>query len=240
MLLHLSTWQEVEAYLQRSPAVIIPIGSTEQHGPTGLIGTDFICAEAIARAVGENADALVTSTLTLGMAEHHTGFAGTISLKPSTLTLVIHDVVRSLAKHGFKRFFFLNGHGGNIAVLKTAFTEIYNELPDVRCRLGNWWASGEIYKLVKELYGNQEGYHATPSEIAVTMYLYPDAIKKATLSDSVNKDSRIYSPEEFRKRYPDGRMGSNPALATVEHGQQLFELSVKELVSQYNDFIAEI
>jgi creatinine amidohydrolase len=149
-------------------------------------------------------------------------------------------VVRSLAKHGFKRFFFLNGHGGNIAVLKTAFTEIYNELPDVRCRLGNWWASGEIYKLVKELYGNQEGYHATPSEIAVTMYLYPDAIKKATLSASVNKDSRIYSPEEFRKRYPDGRMGSNPALATIEHGQQLFELSVKELVSQYNDFIAEI
>jgi creatinine amidohydrolase len=60
------------------------------------------------------------------------------------------------------------------------------------------------------------------------------------LSASVNKDSRIYSPEEFRKRYPDGRMGSNPALATIEHGQQLFELSVKELVSQYNDFIAEI
>ena len=51
MLLHLSTWQEVEAYLQRSQAVIIPIGSTEQHGPTGLIGTDFICAEAIAHGV---------------------------------------------------------------------------------------------------------------------------------------------------------------------------------------------
>ncbi|WP_055077352.1 creatininase family protein [Pseudanabaena sp. 'Roaring Creek'] len=239
MLLHLSTWQEVEAYLKRSPAVIIPIGSTEQHGPTGLIGTDFICAEAIARAVGEKADALVTSTLTLGMAEHHTGFAGTISLKPSTLNLVIHDVVRSLAKHGFKRFFFLNGHGGNIAVLKNAFTEIANELPDTSFRLGNWWASNEIYKLVKELYGNQEGYHATPSEIAVTMYLYPDSIKNAPLSQSVNKDSRIYSPEEFRQRYPDGRMGSNPALATVEHGKQLFELAVKELVSQYNDFLAE-
>jgi creatinine amidohydrolase len=237
MLLHLSTWQEVETYLQRSQAVIIPIGSTEQHGPTGLIGTDFICAEAIAHSVGEKADALVTSTLTLGMAEHHTGFAGTISLKPSTLTLVIHDVVRSLAKQGFQRFFFLNGHGGNIAVLKTAFTEIYNELPDVRCRLGNWWASNNMYKLVRELYGNQEGYHATPSEVAVTMYLYPDSIKNVPLSESVNKDSRIYSPKEFRNHYPDGRMGSNPALATIEHGQQLFELSVKELVSQYHDFL---
>jgi creatinine amidohydrolase len=97
-----------------------------------------------------------------------------------------------------------------------------------------------MYKLVRELYGNQEGYHATPSEVAVTMYLYPDSIKNVSLSEYVNKDSRIYSPEEFRKRYPDGRMGSNPALATVEHGQQLFELSVKELVSQYNDFLAEV
>ena len=72
------------------------------------------------------------------------------------------------------------------------------------------------------------------------MYLYPDSIKNVSLSEYVNKDSRTYSPEEFRKRYPDGRMGANPALATVEHGQQLFELSVKELVSQYNDFLAEV
>jgi creatinine amidohydrolase len=238
MLLHLSTWQEVETYLQRSQGVIIPIGSTEQHGPTGLIGTDFICAEAIARAVGENTEALVTSTLTLGMAEHHTGFAGTISLQPATLSLVIQDLVRSLAKHGFNRFFFLNGHGGNIAVLKKAFGEIKNLQPDVHCHLGNWWASDVIYKRVRELYGDQEGYHATPSEVAVTMYLYPDAIKTAPLSETVNKDSRIYSPEEFRKHYPDGRMGSNPALATIADGKEIYELAVKMLSGQYLEFLS--
>jgi creatinine amidohydrolase len=237
MLLHLSTWQEVEAYLQRSRGIIIPIGSTEQHGPTGLIGTDFICAEAIARGVGAAADALVTSTLTLGMAEHHTGFAGTISLKPDTLILVIQDVVRSLAKHGFNRFFFLNGHGGNIAVLKNAFKEIKQELPEVSCYLGNWWASDRMYKRVRELYGNEEGYHATPSEVAVTMYLYPDSIKNAPLSAEVNKESRIYNPEEFRKHYPDGRMGSNPALATIAHGQELYELAIHELVGKYLEFL---
>ncbi|NET73349.1 MAG: creatininase family protein, partial [Sphaerospermopsis sp. SIO1G2] len=52
MLLHLSTWPEVETYLQQSQGIIIPIGSTEQHGPIGLIGTDAICAEAISRGVG--------------------------------------------------------------------------------------------------------------------------------------------------------------------------------------------
>ena len=53
MLLHLSTWPEVENYLHTSQGLIIPIGSTEQHGPTGLIGTDAICAEVIAEGVGE-------------------------------------------------------------------------------------------------------------------------------------------------------------------------------------------
>jgi creatinine amidohydrolase len=59
----LSTWQEVEAYLQKSQGIILPIGSTEQHGPTGLIGTDAICAEAIARGVGEITEAMVAPTI---------------------------------------------------------------------------------------------------------------------------------------------------------------------------------
>ena len=62
MLLHLITWLEVEAYLQKSQGIILPIGSTEQHGPTGLIGTDAICAEAIARGVGEATQAIVGPT----------------------------------------------------------------------------------------------------------------------------------------------------------------------------------
>lgn len=194
MQLHLSTWQEVEAYLQKSQGAIIPIGSTEQHGPTGLIGTDFICAEAIAKGVGDKTGALVTSTITVGMAEHHTAFPGTISLQPTTLILVIQDYVRSLAKHGFNRLFFINGHGGNIAIVRSAFSAVYSEFPHVRCRLANWWMGTAMHKAVQELYGDKEGSHATPSEVAVTMYVYPEAIKKVPLSTPAPKDSGIYSP----------------------------------------------
>ena len=56
MLLHLQAWPDVERYLARSQGIIIPIGSTEQHGPNGLIGTDAICAEALAKAVGEKVE----------------------------------------------------------------------------------------------------------------------------------------------------------------------------------------
>ena len=191
MLLHLSTWSEVEAYLNQSQGIILPIGSTEQHGPTGLIGTDAICAEVISKGVGETVQALVGPTINVGMALHHTGFPGTISLRPTTMIQMIRDYIVCLTKAGFTKFFFINGHGGNIATLKAAFSETYAHLADlniinaeqVKCKVGNWFMCSSVYKLAKELYGKEEGSHATPSEVALTQYIYPEAIKQAPLSE---------------------------------------------------------
>ncbi len=245
MLLHLSTWPEVEAYVNQSQGIILPIGSTEQHGPTGLIGTDAICAEAISKGVGETVQALVGPTINVGMALHHTGFPGTISLRPSTMIQMIGDYIVCLTKAGFTKFFLINGHGGNIATLKAAFSETYAHLADlnianadrVKCKVGNWFMCSSVYKLAKELYGNEEGSHATPSEVALTQYVYPEAIKQAPLSEDVASGYPIYGAANFRRRYPDGRMGSNPALATPEHGKQFYELAVKELSNSYLEFI---
>ena len=246
MLLHLSTWPEVEAYLDQSKGIILPIGSTEQHGPTGLIGTDAICAEVIARGVGEATGAIVGPTINVGMALHHTAFPGTISLRPSPMIHLSRDYVTCLSRAGFTKFFFINGHGGNIATLKAAFAETYSHLADlnfpnaqlVQCQVGNWFMCGSVYKLAQELYGNQEGSHATPSEVAVTQYAYPEFIKQAPLSPEVASGYKIYGPADFRQRYPDGRMGSNPDLATPEHGLQLYELAVKELSNTYLEFLS--
>jgi len=247
MLLHLSTWLEVEDYLSRSQGLIVPIGSTEQHGPTGLIGTDAICAEAIAHGIGDVTQALVAPTINVGMALHHTAFPGSISLRPSTLMLVIRDSLVSLVGAGFTKFFFVNGHGGNIATLKAAFSETYLDLANlnltqsdrVQCRLANWFTCSSVYALAKRLYGDQEGAHATPSEVALTQYLYPKAIKQAPLSPQVTSGQPIYGAIDFRRRYPDGRMGSNPALATPEQGKQFYDLAVKELSADYLKFLSE-
>ena len=126
MQLHLSTWPEVEAYLAKSKAILIPIGSTEQHGPNGLLGTDALCPEIIGSRAGDEAGILVGPTFNVGQAQHHMGFSGTITLRPSTMIAAMQDWAQSLARHGFERIYWLNGHGGNIATITAAFSEIYH------------------------------------------------------------------------------------------------------------------
>ena len=126
MRLQYSTWPQVDAYLQRSTGIIIPIGSTEQHGPSGLIGTDALCAEAIAHGVGEQQQVLIAPTIWAAIAQFNLAFAGTISVRASTLMSLVEDIVQSLASQGFKRLYFLNGHGANIAPLNAVFQDLYH------------------------------------------------------------------------------------------------------------------
>jgi creatinine amidohydrolase len=245
MLLHLQTWEEVEAYLGRSKGIIIPIGSTEQHGPNGLIGTDAICAEAIAKGVGDAAAALVGPTISVGMAQHHLAFAGSITLRPSTLIAVIEDYVTSLARHGFRRFYFINGHGGNIATVSAAFSELYagaslgRGTAGLRCRLKNWWQTPGVQALSRELYGDREGSHATPSEVSVTQHVHPEAIKRRDMPP-VGPTARDFADaEDYRRLFPDGRIGSEPSLARPEHGARFVETAVREITEEYRRFVAE-
>jgi creatinine amidohydrolase len=245
MQLQLQTWQEVEAYLQTSRGIILPIGSTEQHGPNGLIGTDAICAEVIAKGVGESAGALVAPTIAVGMAQHHLGFAGSMTLRPSTLIAILKDMVESLVRHGFERFYFLNGHGGNIATLGAASSEIYaprslgtgSNAPPIKCRLKNWWQNQDVHNLVKELFGDTEGSHATPSEVSITQFVYPDAIKSALLDPPVAPRGDFADAVDYRRKFPDGRIGSNPGLATPEAGRRLYEAAVGAIVKDYQSWV---
>ncbi|MBV8798696.1 MAG: creatininase family protein, partial [Alphaproteobacteria bacterium] len=126
MQLHLSSWPEIEGYLKTSKAILIPIGSTEQHGPNGLLGTDALCPEIIAKRAGDESGILVAPTFNVGQAQHHMAFPGTITLKPSTMIAAMKDWAESLGRHGFERLYWLNGHGGNINTINAAFSEIYH------------------------------------------------------------------------------------------------------------------
>ncbi len=243
--LDLLTWPEVQAYLEECKGIILPIGSTEQHGPTGAIGTDLLTAEAVAIEVGRRTGVLVAPALPYGMAEHHLGFPGTMSLKPETLMTVVHDLVISLARHGFERIFVINGHGGNIATAKAAFAQAYGTAvdrgllvaPRLRCKLASWFLVAPVFSLARELYGDKEGQHATPSEISLTLHLKPRLIQKQRKLDDPSPAGPINGFKDFRQRYPDGRMGSDPFLAKPEHGSSLLSTAATSLTEDLKQFL---
>ncbi|WP_259782449.1 creatininase family protein [Aestuariispira ectoiniformans] len=245
MRLDLMTSDEVAEYLKTSTGVIMPIGSQEQHGPMGLIGTDAQTAQFIGRHAGDAADILVGPTINVGMAQHHLGFPGSMSLRPTTLIAVIRDYVQSLARNGFTHFYFVNGHGGNITTVQTAFQEIYadasfdgaNNGTAIRCRLANWFAMKPVTDLQKELYGDDEGFHATPSEVAVTQYVYPQAVKSMKESPAAPFERWFADASDYRALFPDGRMAAASWLATPEHGKLFVETASAAVVEDYHKFL---
>jgi len=246
MLLHLSTWMEIDDYLKRSKTVVIPIGSNEQHGPTGLLGTDWLCPEIIAhQAQKTNPELLVAPTFNIGMAQHHLGFPGTIALRPSTFMAAIGDWCRSLSLAGFERMYFLNGHGGNVATIEAAFSELYAEATfrdanrGFACKLKNWWDLKGVMAIAQRQFPTGHGSHATPSEIAVTQWGYPDAIKAANYAPQIAPTGPIREARDFRARYPDGRMGSDPGQATPEKGGELVAAAAQALIDDVAAFGAE-
>lgn len=250
MLIHLSSWPEIDARLNDggplSRTVVVPIGSNEQHGPTGLLGTDWLCPEIIAHAA-EKADAnlIVAPTFNIGMAQHHLAFAGTISLRPSTFMAAITDWVSSLSRHGFERIYFLNGHGGNVATIEATISEIYAEWsfvedsPPFILKLKNWWDLPGVNGLCNRLFPTGHGMHATPSEIAVTQAAYPERIKAADYSPQIAPNGPIRDALDYRARFPDGRIGSDPAQASPEKGQQIIDAAVPALLADIAAFAAE-
>lgn len=245
MLLAMSTWREIDERLKSSRTVIIPIGSNEQHGPMGLLGTDWLCPEIIAHVAEQSGDLLIAPTFNIGMAQHHLGFSGTISLRPSTFMAAIEDWVHSLARHGFDRIYFLNGHGGNIATIEATFSQIYaaysyegRPCPFI-LKLKNWWDLPGIARLCAKLYPEGHGTHATPSEIAVTFAAYPDRVKSAAMEPRIAPNGPIRDALDYRSRFPDGRIGSDSSLANIEDGQKIIDAAVAGLIEDIAKFDAE-
>ncbi len=248
MRLSQMTWMEVERYLETSKGLIIPIGSTEQHGPNGLLGTDAICPEVIADEAAKDGDILVAPTFAVGMAQHHLAFPGTITLRPSTMIAALTDWVTSLTRHGFTHLYFLNGHGGNAATMDAAFSEIYaqgslagTDSPVVLTRR-NWWELPGIMAECRRLYPHGLGSHATPAEVAVTYYAYQDAedrIKRTAppMTPKTAPFGPIRGAADYRARFPDGRIGSDPSGANAADGQRLVSMAAEGLIPEYRAFL---
>lgn len=115
MRIYERNWMQIEAYLEHDDRIVLPVGSTEQHGYLSL-GTDAILAERVAVEAAEPLGVPVLPALPFGMSPYFTEYPGSMSLRISTYIEVVRDLLDVLERQGFRRIAIVNGHGGNSPV----------------------------------------------------------------------------------------------------------------------------
>ena len=196
-------WMQVEEYLQREDRLVIPLGSIEQHGYLSL-GVDRILSQRVSEEAAEPLGVLVLPSLPYGLTPYFAAYPGSPTLRVETYGAVLTDLLGSLADQGFRRFLFVNGHGGNDpgrdAVEAWAATH-----PDCRARWHNWWAGARVRAVVDEIDGDAS--HASWFEnfpwTRLDGVTLPD--EKKPMADITRM--RALDPVDVREMLVDGSLG---------------------------------
>jgi creatinine amidohydrolase len=227
-------WPDVERYLDEraAPTVIVPIGSTEQHGPHLPLAVDAYQARDLAAEIAAASDTLVAPLIPYGDANHHLGFPGTVSLSTETVVSVLSDVYESLAGHGFVNVITVNGHRvANLPAIETAMQQSGERHPDVffgaidPLRLGV-----SVHRRLRD--GDPEdGMHGGEFETSFMLARYPELVAEAEFVkeshdagpyrtlDLVGDEDRVLTPSTAHSP-ADGDLGhvGDPTLASAEKG----------------------
>ena len=184
------TWEEVAARIPDSrETIILPVGSTEQHGPHLPVGTDTLVANALAESAAAEAGVLVAPPLWFGWSPHHMVLPGTITVRPEILIELAFDVVSSLHHHGFRRFVFLNGHRiVNITWLQIACERAKRELG---CKVVIFDPAYMSKEFVSGLGWGEVG-HAEEIEGSHMWHYYPELVKMDRAVDNPHRHHPLY------------------------------------------------
>ena len=236
------TSRELGTLAENSAIVLIPTGSTEQHGPHLPVGTDAILAtwfaERTAAALQEQGvPAVVAPTFAIANSMHHMTFPGSLSLRPRTYMEALQEQCRAIAAHGFHKIAIINGHGGNIAPTKAALVDINLELGFPVYFLE--------YIVVDEapFLDTQTGMnHACESETSL-MLAYDESLVDPIYKETsgygggctVHEDEGVlHTFHRMEAHTANGVMG-NSCAATKEKGIALADATTKKLVEILSD-----
>jgi creatinine amidohydrolase len=170
------TSPEVEAFLADHQTVIVPVGSTEQHGPHGPLLTDVLVPVEVARRIADRLGAVVAPPVNYALSYPHVGFAGLVHIRVPTFMALIEDLCASLASVGFRRIVFLNGHYDNTYAIAYACAAAAERLPEgTHAFPVNYW-DGLMPAEAAEFFGPENGLHANKGETAAVLAINPDLV----------------------------------------------------------------
>ena len=229
--LHLDrlTWPEIKEEIQNGrDTVVVPFGSTEQHGRHLPLGTDAVLGDEIGWGLAERLGAFLAPTVRFGCSEHHLAFNGTISLGAETFGRIVADVVASLSVHGFRCIVLLPTHGGNFKPLAEAVADI-DPAEGVRIYaftdlMGLVGAAAESSRSLG-VDAAKSGAHSGEWETSLMLALRPDQVKmeRATvgfMGELSEVTSKVFDGIQHLDH--NGVLG-DPCPATAEAGKRYLE-----------------
>jgi creatinine amidohydrolase len=238
------TWEEVKRKIAEAEGtIIVPVGSTEQHGPHLPVGTDTYVAIALAEAGAKRTGALAAPPLWFGWSPHHMVLPGTITVRPEVLVEIGFDIVHSLSRHGFDKFVMINGH----RIVNVTWLQMVGER--AKRELGVQYAIFDPAFMSKSI-ADEMGWgpvgHAEEIEGSHMWHCYPDLVKMDRAVDNPHPhrdlyhvdprnsgDTLCYVPSSEKEMAPSvkaaGGTTGEPSKASAEGGQRYHEHLVDRL-----------
>ncbi len=217
------TWKEAAMYIKKMKALLLPMGSVEEHGYHLPLSTDSDIALKIAEELSKRTGIAYLPIISYGVCISTKDYPGTISISFDTLRALIRDIALSLEKNGIKKLFIISGHLGDshIAAIKEACRDLKIDtyLLDLR-------------KIPYEDIIETEPMHACELETSLMMYLHPNKIKPEKIKDE-NIVRKKFSLKGLEKT-ESGVFGF-PSKASRSKGKKIFE----RIITVFENFIKE-
>ena len=228
-------WPDLGSYFETESLALVPLGSTEQHGPHLPEATDHIIAESFARAAAEETGYLCTPTINVGVSPHHRQFHGTMWADAPAFRDYVESITRNLAYHGIDRVIFVNAHGGNVQHLREVGRRVRD---DGTMYAIEWMWDESITELIEDVF-ETPGPHGGPKETALIQHLAGDLVHEDRIEAARDGGLVEFDDETVRKygsrtfydaidNTDNGVLGDQTD-ASAAVGEELFEAALENL-----------
>lgn len=239
------TWPEVDNAVERNPVVILPTGSTEQHGKHLPLDVDVFLVESVCLEVGRRAGGkvLVLPPISYGLNVHHLDFPGTVHIQPETFIAFCLDITKSVAYHGFEKILLVNGHGSNTPLIDLVARRTVVETPALCAAVNYIPLAMEAFAAVRD---TEITAHADEFETSLYLHLAPERVQMDQAiadndvrghylsSDSTSEYAVRFS--DLWSRWTDVGVHGDPTTATAAKGSVIYEAAINGLAGIIDEF----
>lgn len=241
------TWPEINDAVSLQKVVILPTGSTEQHGRHLPLDVDLFLAESVCVEVGRRAAdrVLVLPPIAYGLNLHHIDFPGTVHIEPEVFIAFCLNITKSVAYHGFEKILIVNGHGSNTPLIDLVARKTVLETSSL-CAAANYAAlASDAFARVRD---TPILAHADEFETSLYLHLAPERVRmdlagadNDVVGNHLSSDSTSNFPVRFNDywgRWTTLGVHGDATTATAEKGAVIFEAAVTGLVEVVDEWRA--